>query len=116
MDEDENIPRFSYDLIEWLDRNIAAPSFPLSAEGFADLDARAVRRAAFTSGGRQLVDMLIAWRDEGEADDEVAGVVDGPAERYPPVFGEGGDVRGSTPSVRVAGLPTEPLSSDGDRD
>jgi hypothetical protein len=69
MEEDETIPRFSYDLIDWLDNAIADPSLPRTVEGFAALDDKEVRRAAFQSGARSLVAMLKAWRDEEEEDD-----------------------------------------------
>jgi hypothetical protein len=97
---DEAVPRYSFDLIAWLDRNIDSPEMPLTSEGFGAFDGAAARQAAFTAGARALVNQLIDWRDEeysGEDDD----IADGTDARFASILREDGVVPTRTSSVSV---------------
>ena len=115
MDEDDTIPRFSYDLIDWLDNAIASPSLPQTAEGFAQLDDTDVRRAAFQSGARALVNMLRAWRDEEEDENDTDSDVDDVREQYGSIFRPDHSLaeRGGA-GVRMAEIDAQVVSSDRD--
>ncbi len=106
MADDERIPRFSYDLITILDTEIASPTYPNTANGFAAMTQEAVRAAAFTAGARSIVDWLIDWRgeqDEHDAEIEEDGSIpDGPDAVFPRVFDGDGDVREDISPVRMA--------------
>ena len=104
-DEDTKFPRFSYDLLQYLDETIKYPQFPASARQFAKFDEEAVRSSAFTMGARQLVDELLAWHEEQEGrDDEVeeevtsVDISDGPTPIFPKLFGPDGHLREILPS------------------
>lgn len=62
----ETIPRYSYDLIDELDRDTPTPKLPASAQMWHALDENAMRMAAFQCGFRSCVDMLVEARTEIE--------------------------------------------------
>ena len=107
---DDTFPRLAYDLVDFLDVNIQHPKFPTTANQFRDMDAAQVRSAAFTAGARSIVDMLIEWRAELDAQDEeevpaTAGSVhDETTPVFPRLFDTAGAVREIVPSVHVAGI------------
>lgn len=62
----EQIPRYSYDLIDELDKLVETPKLPTTAVGWHILNQDTVRLAAFQSGQRAIVDMLIDFKNEIE--------------------------------------------------
>ena len=107
QDDDDTFPRYSYDLVDFLDINVQRPSFPVTANQFRDLDEAQVRSAAFTAGARSIVDMLIDWRTELDAEDETpiqdGSVLDEAAPVFPRLFDTSGRVREVISSIHVAG-------------
>ena len=104
MDEDDKLPRFSYDLIQMLDETVLTPDFPRSANEFHALDEAELRRAAFTAGARSVVDMLVAWvaeLEEAESETETRDLFDAAAPVFPRIFDTQGKVRETTSSVRM---------------
>lgn len=94
MADDDRLPRFSSDLIDYLDEAIRRPDFPQTADGFAGLDDKSIRRAAFTAGARELVDFLLAWRqEEFDREEQAEAVPDGPKPIFPRLFGADGFIR-----------------------
>jgi len=69
MDQDDKLPRFSMDLIEKLDAETPIPDLPYTLSGWNNYDEAAIRRHAFASGMRAMVDMLVAWAKEEEDGD-----------------------------------------------
>ena len=121
MSDDDRFPRYSYDLVDFLDAEIHRPTFPVSANAFANMDAAAVRSAAFTAGARSVVDMLVAWREEEIEDAEAINttvgtdaVHDDAGGAFPRIFDADGSVRGVISSLRVAGDGTRPELDGGD--
>ena len=104
MEEDDKLPRFSYDLIQMLDSSVLIPNFPRSANEFHALDEAEVRRAAFTAGARSVVDMLVAWLDEIEEENsetEARDIFDEAAPVFPRILDTQGEVREVLSSVRM---------------
>lgn len=62
----EDIPRYSYDLIDELDRDTPKVTLPIVASHWHALDENAMRMAAFQAGRRAIVDELVAARTEIE--------------------------------------------------
>jgi hypothetical protein len=62
----EDIPRYSYDLIDQLDALVKKPTFPLTAREIGALNQDVIRIAAFQAGQRSLVEMLINAKAEIE--------------------------------------------------
>ena len=120
MDQDDDkFPRFSYDLVTFLDENIQTPDFPNSANAFHNMDDAAVRSAAFTAGARSIVEMLIQWREEEITNAEDKNITvstgdlpDGTTPVFPQIFDTVGQVREISPSVRVGGDQSGPLLDD----
>lgn len=118
MDDYDKLPRFSYDLVTWLDEIVHTPSFPNTANGFYELDEDEMRRAAFTCGARSVVDMLLLLREEMEREEEEAeeatagDISDGSSPIFPRLFNAAGEVREIASSLRVArNLPDAMLDS-----
>lgn len=104
MEEDDKLPRFSYDLIKMLDETVLTPDFPRSANAFHDLDDAEMRRAAFTAGARSVVDMLVAWVEEmedGDNESEARDLFDEAAPVFPRILDTSGEVREVSSSVRM---------------
>lgn len=115
MDEDDKLPRFSYDLIDFLDETVARPKFPDTANRFHALDEAEIRRAAFTAGARSVIDGLIAWRDElEEVHEEITtgGLPDETGPVFPKLFDTDGEVREIASSVHVARESSGPVLDD----
>ena len=64
----EKLPQYAVELIQELDKAIPYVEFPLTLEGLEDLSERKLRRLAFLSGQRALVDDLLTLIQEDEAD------------------------------------------------
>lgn len=60
----KNIPTLSYDLIEWLDKNIALPRHLMPGED--------IRNHMLAAGARALIDELLQARDEETTPDDVS--------------------------------------------
>ena len=121
MTDEDRFPRHSYDLVEFLDGTVNRPSFPVSANAFANMDDAAIRSAAFTAGARSVVDMLMAWRDEEIEDAEAINgsvevgtdsVSDESGGTFPRIYGTDGDLREGTSPSRVAGIGVGPSLVD----
>lgn len=102
-EDDEAMPRYSFDLVTWLDKNTAKPLMPVTAGGFAAHDEAAVRQAAFTAGVRSLVNSLVEWRDEEYAEDEDNSISDGSHGGFERVLRGDGDVLREVSSIHVDG-------------
>lgn len=71
----ERLPRYSTELIEWLDANVGKPQFPQTQHQIALLDEKVIRQGCFMAGQRHLVDELVALMretDDAETDSEEA--------------------------------------------
>lgn len=62
----EKIPKYSYDLIDELDKLVLPPEYPRDERMIAMLNDAAVRAIAFRAGQRAIVQMLIDMRREIE--------------------------------------------------
>ncbi|MQB00206.1 MAG: hypothetical protein GEU78_07930 [Actinobacteria bacterium] len=102
MAAQDTLPRFSYDLIQWLSDNIEPAEVPQTIQGWAKLSNEETRmRLAFKAGARSLVDQLVMWQqeeeaeasDDGQPEGEPASISDGPELRFPDVFDPLGNVR-----------------------
>lgn len=73
----EKLPQFAVELIQALDEAIPYVEFPLTLEGLEDLSERKLRRLAFLSGQRALVDDLLTLieedTDDGRGDSDNGG-------------------------------------------
>ena len=108
--DEEKLPRFSYDLVTWLDETIGRPDFPVSANAFRAMDEGTLRAAAFTAGARSIVDMLLDIREEeitNEVTESSNDADDQPDVVFPRVLGEGSILREITPPLRVAEIEPE---------
>ena len=79
MAKEGDIPAYSSDLIDWLLKNIKAPSFPLTAKGARHFDEETVRLGCFQAGAFGLVEQLVAWRqateeNHGKTEEDSAGI------------------------------------------
>lgn len=101
MSDDRRIPRFSADLVEYLDGAISDPELPNTAAGFSGMNEATLRQLAFTKGARALVDFLVSWVEAEEDDDTDEAVDDESVIRFPQVFGTDGEVREIEPPLSV---------------
>jgi hypothetical protein len=63
------IPRYTYDLVEYLDQVVPEVSLDgLPVSEWQQMDEGRVRALAYMAGRRSLVDELVGWREEENAD------------------------------------------------
>ncbi len=95
----KNIPALSYDLIKWLDKNIALPRYLQPGE-----DPMA---NAFAGGARSLIDDLVdaiyneEHPEDVSSDDGVTFLEIGPDGQLPSILGAGRVLGPSSPSISV---------------
>jgi hypothetical protein len=70
VDQEDKLPRFSMDLIDKLDAETPIPDLPYTLNGWTEYNEATIRRQAFASGMRAMVDMLVAWSKEDEREAE----------------------------------------------
>ena len=81
MDQEDKIPKFTYDLLAQLNEALVPISYPMTGKGWGRLDENSLRELAFYAGQRALVDMLLDWQErtnegeDGDSDRE-AGLVE----------------------------------------
>jgi hypothetical protein len=64
-DEEEfKLPRFSADLIDFLDEQTQLPDFPTTVNQWGNLNPATTQQLAFKSGYRKCVDDLVEWLRE----------------------------------------------------
>jgi hypothetical protein len=62
----DKIPRFSYDLIDLLDKETPAVEIPMTQRSWGQMSESTLRELAFVAGMRAMVDQLVAWKEEIE--------------------------------------------------
>lgn len=114
--EDFKMPRLSTELIDWLDEYTARPSFPSTPLGAMGLTDETIRLGCFQAGARNVVDQLIAWRDETEGRNE--GSDDTPARHvFETVLGNNRIVDQTEVRAKLDGHgPGRILPDEGDRE
>ena len=68
MSDINDIPRYSYDLIDMLDDQVPKPTLPKTAKEWAALTEERLNGLAYASGYRSCVELLITLRDQQEDD------------------------------------------------
>ena len=96
----KQIPKYSKDLIEMLEREVQPPSLPTTAKGWAGLNESELRRGAYIAGRRSIIeDLLSALEEDNEADS-------GTSDRGSSVMGyDGSPYTGLAPTHLARGYP-----------
>jgi hypothetical protein len=107
MANDDDIPVYSSDLIDWLKANVKTPTFPMTAKGAQGLDDATVRLGCFQAGACGLVEQLVAWRQATEENHGAEAPEDSEGDdaplSYPEIFDSTGRVAEIKSPVRVVG-------------
>lgn len=115
----ESIPRYSYDLIDELDKAVVAPKLPVTATNWHALNENAMRMAAFQSGMRSVVDMLVEMRAEIEKEkadarsEHAPAVVDDTEDPLGQVLDPDGNPHQTVASTHLAARLVDPLPDGG---
>lgn len=109
----DKIPRYSTELIEFLDKNIGKPKFPETPQQITNLSETTIRVGCYWAGQRALVDSLVAALQE-DYDANASG--EAPGDTIDLGLGEVLDTNGgrreSVASTHVAARFVDPLSDD----
>ncbi len=114
---DDKMPKRSYGLIAMLDEAVATPKWPRTGTEIFALSENSIRTLCHAAGARELVDQLVAQVEEEilDAEDIDVGVLDGPDDGHPRVFGPDGNIRKFLSSLRLAGGDAKFSVDIGDR-
>lgn len=69
MDAEDKMPRYSTDLVKVLAETYELPPLPSSAYGWINLTPSRIRELAFIAGQNAVVQMLIDWLEESNAEE-----------------------------------------------